>query len=73
MTAQHKSVKIAVYAQTACEMKDKDLKRKAVIKEKEWATSEKVENQLEPTSPAASESKNKDKVFLLDDDLSRST
>ena len=73
VTAQHKSVKDAVYATTACDVKAKELKMKAAIKEKERTTSETVENQSEPASREASELKNEDEDLLLDGDSSRST
>ena len=53
-------------------MEEKELIRKAAIKEKERATSETLENQSELTSPVASEPKNKDEDFLLDSDSLRS-
>lgn len=44
VTAQHKFVKDAADTQAACEVEEKELKRKTAIKEKEQATSETVEN-----------------------------
>ena len=58
-------MKATADAQAACEVEEKELIRKVVIKGKEWATSETVENQSEPTSPTAPESNNEDKDLVL--------
>jgi hypothetical protein len=71
--AQHKFIKDSADARVAREVEEKELKRKYAIKKKEQATSENVENQSEPTSPAASESKHKNNDLVLDGNSSSST
>ena len=55
MVAQRKLQKDAADAQAAREVEDREVERKAAIKEKEQATSKKVEDQSEPVSEGALE------------------